>query len=81
MNLLATLLGKLLDPLLSMFLGRRFSLVELLVSNRSAGKAGRAEVEREVTEKAIDAITRAQAARRAVSDDPDSLRDDSRNRD
>lgn len=60
------------------------SIVDALagyLANRQLLKAGEAQAVSKGLREAHDAIARAQAARRAVSNDPDSLRDDSRNRD
>ena len=42
---------------------------------------GRAQKDRDHAEDTLDAVARAQAARRAVAHDPDSVRGDDRNRD
>ena len=73
MNLLATLLGKVLDPLLRIFLGERFSLAEMLISNRSARQAGREEVVNEARDRVLEDVKKSIAARRAV--DPDIVSD------
>ena len=51
------------------------------MANRQLMQAGEARAVSEGLRKAHDAIARAQAARRAVNDDPDSVRDDEFNRD
>lgn len=69
---LAALLG-LLKPLLAIFTSKRFSLAEVLVSNRQARKAGREEARNEGRDDAVADLEEARRARERIRRNSDAL--------
>lgn len=78
---MSAILSKLLASIVPTLVGWMLKLASLGITYWSGKRAGRAADEAEDKERTLDAIKRAQDARRSVDHSPDSVQRDRHNRD